>query len=93
MAYVASILTGAVVGLICTTVFAVTLRRIEEKNPSEAIKALGWLISIVLGGGLADYIVFDFVIKSGGAIAYYMMGLAVVFLSLGLLVFFDWRRK
>ena len=80
------------VGLISVTLFALVLRRIEQKNPSEAVGVLKWLIGLVLGGGMADYVIFDFLLESEGALAFYLIGLATLFLPLGLLTFFDWRR-
>jgi len=91
MISLASSLIGAVVGLVAVSIFAVTLRRIEEKEPKEAVITLIKLISIVLGGGLTDFVVFDVIVQENGLV-YYMIGLAVVFLPLGLWVFLDWRR-
>ena len=92
MIYFASLLIGSVIGLISAAIFAVILRRIETEKPSEAIRALIQLIGIVLGSGLGDFVVFDFILKSGGALQYYMIGLASLFLPLGILVFIDWKR-
>jgi len=92
VAYIGSTLIGAVVGLIAVTIFAVILRGIEKNSPSEAITALKWLIFTVLGGGASDYLVFDVMLKTGGAIVFYLAGLSMVFLSLGFLIFFDWWK-
>ncbi len=88
----ASLLIGAVVGLICVAIFAVILRGVSEKRPKDAIKSLTALIGTVLGGGLADYIAFRAVLSTSEALAYYLIGLAVLFLPLGVLVFLDWVR-
>lgn len=92
MIRLASLLTGSVVGLISVAIFAVILRRVETEKLSEAIKALRRLIYVVLGGGLSDFVIFDFILNSDGALAYYMIGLAFLFLPLGILVFIDWKR-
>ncbi len=92
MIYTASALTGAVIGFISVAIFAVILRKVAEKRPSEAIRALKALVSIVLGGGLADYVVFDWILSSGGALSYYLVGFAFVYLILGGWVFLDWLR-
>ncbi len=91
MIYLASFLIGAAVGLISVTIFAVILRRLEERNSKEAVRTLTKLIYVILGAGLTDYVIFDVIIKCG-ALEYYIMGFTVVFLSLGFLVFFDWRK-
>lgn len=89
---VASFLIGGVIGLIAVAIFAVTLRRVAERNPSDAIKALQWLIGFVLGGGLVDYIVFDYIVKTSGTLTYYAIGLSLMFLVFGVPVFNQWRK-
>jgi len=88
----AALAIGGVVGLICVAIFAVTLRGVSDKMPKDAITALTALIGTVLGGGLVDYVVFGRVLSTDQALAYYLIGLAVLFLPLGILVFFDWFR-
>jgi len=73
-------------------IFAVILRGVSDKKPKDAIKSLTALIGTVLGGGLADYVVFVRLLSTNEALAYYVIGLAGVFLPLGLIVFFDWLR-
>ncbi len=95
---VASALVGAVVGLISVTIFAVVLRRISDKQPSAAIKALIKLMSIVLLGGIAnrgiaEYAVYSKILSSDEALAYYLVGFSVVFLVLGSLVLISWLRS
>lgn len=87
----ASLLIGAVVGLIAASMFTVILKRNAEQKSSEVQRGLRALITTVLGGGLADYVVFDLVLKSG-SITYYMVGFAVVFLVLGGWSYVEWRR-
>ncbi len=79
--------------MISVTIFAVILRRLEEKKPREAVRALKSLIPVMLGGGLTDYIIFYLIIKTSGALVYYIFGFSLVFLLLGFLVFLDWRKK
>ena len=88
----ASIALGAVIGLIAVSYFAVILRRIEKNNPKQALKSFSLLITIVLGGGLTDFVIFDVIVNTSNAIWYYLVGLAMVFLPLGIMVFIDWRR-
>jgi len=88
----ASFLIGGAVALIAVAIFAVTLRRLAERNPSDAIKALQRLIGIVLGGGLIDYAVFDYIVKTSGALTYYALGFGLMFLVLGVPVFNQWRK-
>ncbi len=92
MIAIASLSLGAVMGLICVAIFAVILRRISQKNPSEALKALWKLSSFALGGWGADYVLFDRILSAGGAWQYYLLGFAIVFLPLGVWVFVDWSR-
>ena len=86
MVIVASLLMGAVVGLITVAFFALALRRRAYEDTSEAIKALTRLIVIVLGGGLSDYVIFDVIIKNG-ALEYYIVGLTAIFLAFGTYIF------
>lgn len=90
---IASSLIGAVVGLICVAMFASILRSIEQDNPSMANRELGSLLTYVLGGGGANYLLFDFLMQSNGAVVYYMIGLSIMFLPFGLIVFIMWMRK
>ena len=95
MVIAASLLMGAVVGLITVAIFALALRRRAHEDTSEAIKALTRLIAIVLGGGISDYVIFDVifdVIIENGALEYYIIGLSAVFLTFGLYVFVEWLR-
>ena len=85
-----SFLIGAVAGLICVAIFAVILRKFDEKKPKDITRALVRLLLVVMGSGLSDYVVFDAILKSDKGIEYYMIGLAVVFLPLGLWVLIDW---
>jgi hypothetical protein len=87
-----SFLLGAVVGLVGVSIFAVILRRVEKSKPKNAINYLYGLIAFVLGAGMSDYLIFDLIFQSG-AIVYYGLGLAVVFLTFGLWVFIDWMRR
>ena len=86
---IASTAIGAVIGLISVTMLAVILRRIERTQPLEAIKALRNLIAVALGAGLADYAVFDFILKAG-ALSFYLDGFAVIFLPLGIITVILW---
>ncbi len=88
----ASFLIGGAVGLVSVAIFAVILRRVVEKNPLDGIKQLKWLIPIIVGGGLADYFFFDYVLQVKGAIWSYFLGLGLVFLMFGVPVFIEWRR-
>ena len=92
MIRLASSLVGGVVGLISVSIFAVILRRLAMEKASEAIKALTRLIGIVLGSGMADYAVFEVIMKSNNGLLYYILGLAIVFLPFGFVVFIDWIR-
>lgn len=92
MMCLASFLTGAVIGVISAAIFAVIVKEIAAENPKQAIKALRRLAYFVLGGGLADYAIFDYVLKSDGTLQYYMIGLASAFLLLALLIIIDWKR-
>lgn len=92
MIYFASFLIGAVVGLISVTIFAATLRRWMEEKPPDTRKALRKLIYLVLGAGLTDYVIFDVILRTNGALPYYLIGLATVFLFLGTWVFIDWYK-
>jgi multisubunit Na+/H+ antiporter MnhB subunit len=92
MAFAASALLGGAVGLICVTILAVALRRLEEKDPKETINVMWKLIAVALGGGFADYMIFDVILSTSGAIWYYIFGFSAAFVALGLIVFLDWRR-
>jgi|SRR5215471_10064496 len=83
---------GAVIGLIAATIFAVILRRIENKQPQDAIDGLYKLIYLVCGAGLADYVAFDFILNAG-AIVFYLGGLSIVFLPCAGVVFVSWMRS
>lgn len=87
LTYIASSLLGACIGLICAAIFATILRRIEEKNPNDAINKLIILIGYILGGGTTDYIIFDSILKMHGALVYYIIGLSAIFLIFGLIIF------
>ncbi len=91
MVIVASLLMGAIVGLITVAIFALALRRRAYEDTSEAIKALTRLIAIVLGGGLSDYVIFDVIIENG-ALEYYIIGLGAMFLAFGTYIFIEWLR-
>ena len=91
MVIVASMLMGAVVGLITVAIFALALRRRAYEDTSEAIKALTRLIAIVLGGGISDYVIFDVIIENG-ALEYYIIGLGFMFLTFGTYVLVEWLR-
>lgn len=88
----ASLLIGAVIGVLAFAIFYIILLRLSEKQPQEAIKHLYKLIGLPVGGGLGDYAIFDRMLSSG-SIAYYMQGLAVTFLVLAIWFFVPWRRK
>ena len=88
----ASLLLGGAVALVAVAIFAIVLRRLEESKPGDAIKRLYELVGLVLGAGLTDHILFDYMLQSH-AIEYYISGFSAVFLILGLVVFFDWRRQ
>lgn len=90
--FVASFAIGAVVGLICVTIFGVVLRRIEQDTPKDAVGTLMQLIAWVLGGGAADYVIFDWILSTDGAISFYLIGFAVLFLAFGIPVFRDWKK-
>jgi hypothetical protein len=92
MIYLASFLLGSVIGLICVTIFTVILRRIEEKKPYDAVRALTKLIYIILGGGLTDFVIFEVIFGTKEAIKYYLIGFTIVFLLLGFWAFKDWFR-
>jgi len=77
---------GAVVGLISVSILAVILRCVARNQPLEAIKALVRLVGLVLGAGLADYAVFDFIMNAG-TISFYMDGLAITFVPLAIVTF------
>ena len=89
---VASSGLGAVVGLLASAIFAVILRRLEASNAIEAIKALMNLVVLSLGGGIADYAIFDYILQAG-AISFYIAGYATVFLFFGSIVFISWLRR
>ena len=93
MIEIASFLLGAVIGLIAVSIFAVILKRYGKRNAAEAIEALKKLTYLVLGGGTGDFVVFDLMLKSGGAIVFYVLGFAATFLLFGVPVYLDWRRK
>jgi hypothetical protein len=93
MNYLASFLIGSVIGLICVTIFAVILRNIAGKNPYYAVRALIKLIKITLGGALTDFVIFEVIFRTKGAIKCYLIGFAIVFLSLGLWIFKAWVKK
>lgn len=76
---------GVVVGLISASILAVILRRVARDQPLEAIKALVRLVGLVLGAGLADYAVFDYILKAG-TISFYMDGLATGFIPFAIVV-------
>jgi uncharacterized membrane protein len=88
---VASALIGVVVGFIGATIFGIILRRISESQPGEAIKQLYRLISLFVGVGFGDYVIFNYILSSG-AIVYYMLGATVTFLSIAVPVFFSSRK-
>ena len=92
MEQLASFLMGTVVGLIAVTIFAVILRRLEERYPKEAFTKLVMLIGLVLGGGTTDYLVFDWILKSSG-VTFYIVGISAVFLPLGMWNYLEWMRK
>ena len=87
-----SSLIGGVVGLVSVSIFAVILRRLAMEKSEEAIKALKRLIGAVLVSGLAGFAVFTFIVESSNGLQYYMLGFAIVFLPLGLVVSIDWVR-
>ena len=91
MVYIASLVMGAVVGLIAVAIFALALRRRAYEDTSEAIRSLIKLIGIVLGGGFSNYVIFDVIIENG-AIEYYIIGLGAMFLTFGTYVFIEWLR-
>jgi hypothetical protein len=88
----ASLTLGAVVGLIAAAIFAVILRRVEKSKPRDAIISLYNLIALTLGGGIADYAIFDRILLAG-AIFFYVIGYGVAFLPFGLIIFIDWLRR
>jgi NhaP-type Na+/H+ and K+/H+ antiporter len=92
IAQIGSAATGLVVGFIAAMILSVILRRLEESKPKEAIKALYNLLAYALGGGLTDYVVFDYILEQG-AIAFYMIGFAVTFVPFSAISFYDWRRR
>lgn len=83
---------GAVVGLIAAAIFAVILRRHEQEPRERTISALWRLSALALGGGMGDYVIFDYLMKANGALVYYVSGFSIVFLVLGIAIYFDWRR-
>ncbi len=89
--HLASLLIGVTVGIIAAAMFSVILRRIEHSSPTEAVKALRSLIYLLLGSGLGDLVIFDFILRQS-AIEYYLLGLGAAFVPLSLTVYFDWRR-
>jgi hypothetical protein len=88
----ASCAIGVVVGLISGSIFAVILRRVERKQPLEAIKALFRLAGFVLGAGFADYAIFDFILKAD-TIYFYMDGLAIAFIPFAIVTLVLWHVR
>jgi hypothetical protein len=91
-AQVGSCAIGGVVGMIAVSMFAVIIQRIERVHPTNALKAFRRLIYLVLGAGLADYVVFDAILNKG-AIFFYLDGLPMMFLPLSIVVFVLWTRR
>jgi uncharacterized membrane protein len=85
VAQCASMLTGAVIGLISGAIFSVILKRVAKDQPLEAVKKLRALMFWVLGGGIGDYVVFDAILQAN-AIYYYMVGVAVSFIPFAALI-------
>lgn len=92
VARIASVLIGAVVGLIAATIFGVVLSKFSEKDSKQAIQALYKLVGLSLGAGVADYLVFDYIFRAG-ALPYYLIGFAVMFLILGIITWVAWWKK
>jgi hypothetical protein len=92
MDYITSFLFGGIIGFICAAIFAVILRRLEESNRGEVKKLLALEIFLIVGGGLADFVIFDLIIRSNFGIVSYLWGFSCIFLPLGLLTFLDWRK-
>ncbi len=85
-------LIGAAVGLIALAIFTFILQRRSELQAPEATKQLHLLIYTVLGAGLSDYVIFDYMLSSG-TIVYYLLGFGIVFFPFGVLVFVLSLRK
>lgn len=84
---------GGVVGFISSTIFAIILVRLNEQDVGGVVKMLVMLIGIALGGGLSNYALFDLILKTNGAIEFYMVGYAILFLCFSIWAYIDWRRQ
>ena len=80
---------GLIIGLVCAAIFALILHRIADSDPQGAITHLRQLLVTILGGGLSDYAIFDFLLRSG-AITYYVAGFIVSFLPFSAIAFVEW---
>jgi uncharacterized SAM-binding protein YcdF (DUF218 family) len=90
---VVSVLLGAVIGLISVAIFAVTLRRLSEKKPNDATKALTVLVATILGGGGLNYLADEFIFSSSAGSLGYFGGLAAIFLPFGIVILIQWLRQ
>jgi len=82
---------GGIVGFLAVAMFAVILRRYESGR--QILEEIRKLATFIVFGGLADFGVFDLLLQSSGAWVYYIIGVALVFIPLGIIVFLDWRRR
>jgi len=78
--------------MIAVSIFAVIIRRIAQNQPKDALKAFRRLIYLVLGAGLADYVIFDAIMEAN-ALFFYMDGLAIIFLPLAMVTFISWTIR
>lgn len=88
---IASLFLGSCVGVLCATFFAVSLRRLAEQDIRQFREGVAWTLGALLGGGLADYALFDWMLQTA-ALDMYAFGVGVTFLPLSLAIFRDWYR-
>ena len=91
ISHLASSLLGACVGLVAVIYLALILKRYDQQDMKQLRDGIIFIVSLLLGGGGVDYVIFDKVMATGGW-QYYGCGTGLVFLPIGLYIFFDWKR-
>ena len=90
--YVGSFALGLAAGLICAAYFGVVLRSYSQKHSERTQRALEHLITLALGGGLTDYVVFDTLLGTG-AFPFYVLGFGIGFVPCAIIMLVEWFRR